>query len=122
MSLIELARSDEIIEGIVRVSSAAGHNVAITRVNGTVCAFENKCPHMGLSLARGKISDGTITCPFHGSRFEICSGKNLTWANSVLGARMPGWSHKALAMGKPPADLKIIEVTERDGKVLAKLP
>ena len=122
MSLIEIARSAEIIEGIVRISSAAGHNVAITRVNGTVCAFENKCPHMGLSLARGKISDGAITCPFHGSRFDIRSGKNLAWASSVLGAKMPGWSHKVLAVGKPPADLKIIAVTEHDGWVFAKLP
>jgi len=122
MNKFELASSAAIIEGIVHVSSAGGHNVAITRVNGTVYAFENKCPHMGLSLARGKISGGAITCPFHGSRFEICSGKNLDWVNSVMGAEMPGWSHKVLAMGKPPADLKTIAITERDGKVLAVLP
>jgi len=28
------------------------------------------CPHMGASLALGKVVDGLLTCPFHGWRFD----------------------------------------------------
>jgi len=67
---------------------------------------------MGLSLARGKIQEGVITCPWHHSRFDFCTGRNLDWASAVLGVPMPKWTHKALAMGKSPAPLAIAAVEE----------
>jgi nitrite reductase/ring-hydroxylating ferredoxin subunit len=121
MSEVKVATSAEVMEGNVHVAKVDGQAVALTRVGGKVSAFSPKCPHVGLSLARGKVVDGTITCPFHGSRFDMCSGKNLDWANAVVGIPMPRWSHSMLSFGKKPAPLTMYEASERDGAIHVKL-
>ena len=120
MDKIEIAKSAHVTEGEIHLTSAAGHSIALIRIDGVVRAFENKCPHLGLSLARGKIEDGAITCPWHGSRYDICSGKNLDWVNSFVGIPMPRWSHGMIALGKSPAPIRVFEVSEKDGAVFLK--
>jgi len=121
MAGTEIAKSGQIREGAVYVTSVAGLPLAATRVAGKVQVFENKCPHLGLSLARGKISGGTITCPFHNSKFDICSGRNLDWVSGFMGMKTPDWTHGLIALGKSPAGLKIFDADERDGTVFAEL-
>ena len=37
--------------------------------------FEDRCTHRGASLADGCLIDGTVQCPWHGSQFEVKTGK-----------------------------------------------
>ena len=122
MSRIEVAKSDEVREGAMHAVQAGGRAALLTRVNGKPQAIENKCPHLGLPLARGKIVDGSIRCPWHGSRFDICSGKNLDWVNSVAGVPMPQWSHRFIALGKEPKPVCTFAAEEEGGKVFVTLP
>ena len=46
-------------------------------VNGNFCAIQSKCTHRGAPLGEGKVDGSTITCPMHGSQFNVCSGKVL---------------------------------------------
>jgi len=114
--------SSEVREGQLCSVKADGRVALVTRVKGKLCAFSAKCPHIGLSLARGKIADGTIRCPFHGSRFDLATGANLDWTNSFGGMRMPQWSHSLLSMGKKPAPLELFEASEQDGAVTITVP
>jgi nitrite reductase/ring-hydroxylating ferredoxin subunit/uncharacterized membrane protein len=41
---------------------------------GEVCALANTCTHLGGPLAEGSREGDTVTCPWHGSRFDIRSG------------------------------------------------
>lgn len=86
-----------------------------------VCVVVNKCPHAGLSLTkgpRGEYADGVITCPWHNSRFDVCTGENLDWTPGVAGIAVPRWSRKLIAMGKSPAPLEVVAATIEDGKVV----
>jgi nitrite reductase/ring-hydroxylating ferredoxin subunit len=121
MSQTEVAKSEQVIAGDVHIVSAGGRSIALTRIDGKVCAFENKCPHLGLPLTRGKLEGSAITCPWHGSRFDVCSGRNLDWVNAFIGIPMPKWTHKLISLGKPAAPLRTIAVTENDGKIKADL-
>jgi len=114
--------ASEVREGELCSLKADGRVALVTRVKGKLCAFSAKCPHIGLSLARGKIDNGTIRCPFHGSRFDLATGANLDWTNSFAGMRMPQWSHRMLSMGKKPAPLELFEVSEQDGTVTVTVP
>jgi nitrite reductase/ring-hydroxylating ferredoxin subunit len=122
MSQVEAAKSDEVREGAVFAATLAGTPVGLTRVNGAVQAFVNKCPHLGLKLTKGKIEDGAITCPFHGSSFDICSGANKEWVAGFMGMPLPGGLRSVLAMGKAPQGLTKLGATEADGKVFVALP
>ncbi len=86
-----------------------------------VCVVRDKCPHAGLSLSsgpRGGYADGVLTCPWHNSQFDVCTGENLDWAPGFAGIRAPGWSRKLIAMGKSPAGLTLLEVEVRDGEIV----
>jgi len=121
MSRIEVARSSEVREHEILVAKAGGFALLLTRIAGKVHALENKCPHLGLSMARGKIDGAVIQCPWHGSKFDICSGKNVDWVSAVAGVPMPLWSHKLIALGRRPAPVRIFSVVEDAGRVSVDL-
>jgi nitrite reductase/ring-hydroxylating ferredoxin subunit/uncharacterized membrane protein len=50
-------------------ADAAGVPVLLLRRGGGVVALADRCTHRGGPLHDGSIDDGTITCPWHGSRF-----------------------------------------------------
>src|SRR5262245_20616723 len=51
---------------------------------GRVFALDNLCPHWNLSLASGSVKDGILTCPWHGARFDLESGRTFDlWAGDV---------------------------------------
>lgn len=61
-----------------RVDLDIEHDLALFRVNGTVYCVTNICPHKREALIYdGYIENGTVTCPMHAWRFDICTGNNL---------------------------------------------
>jgi nitrite reductase (NADH) small subunit/3-phenylpropionate/trans-cinnamate dioxygenase ferredoxin subunit len=49
--------------------------VAIFKVGGRLHAIQDHCPHMGASLADGKLDCGWVVCHWHGWKFELTSGQ-----------------------------------------------
>ena len=41
---------------------------------GEICALASTCTHLGGPLAEGSREDDTVTCPWHGSRFDLRTG------------------------------------------------
>ena len=110
MERIFAANLDEIEEGAFLNKTMGGAKVLLTKVNGQICAVENRCPHLGLPLGKGKICDGAVICPFHGSSFNLLTGENIDWTNAFIGMPMPGWTHKLIALGKAPKALNTFKV------------
>jgi nitrite reductase/ring-hydroxylating ferredoxin subunit len=48
--------------------------VLLVRVDGEIKALHNRCTHRGGSLADGELEGNTITCPLHGSVFNLDDG------------------------------------------------
>jgi 3-phenylpropionate/trans-cinnamate dioxygenase ferredoxin component len=55
-----------------------GFRVRITRVNGTLYAFEDRCTHDDSPFDDAIIEDCEIICPRHGARFSLRSGEALS--------------------------------------------
>jgi nitrite reductase/ring-hydroxylating ferredoxin subunit/uncharacterized membrane protein len=45
--------------------------------NGDVAAFGEFCPHLAAPMSDGWVDRGRLVCPWHGSRFDVCSGAVL---------------------------------------------
>jgi nitrite reductase/ring-hydroxylating ferredoxin subunit len=45
-----------------------------TGTNGEVAAFGEFCPHLAAPMSDGWVDRGRLVCPWHGSRFDVCSG------------------------------------------------
>jgi nitrite reductase/ring-hydroxylating ferredoxin subunit/uncharacterized membrane protein len=54
---------------------AEGRQVMLYRHGGTLYAIDNVCSHAGGLLSRGTVAGLTVTCPLHGSRFELADGR-----------------------------------------------
>jgi nitrite reductase/ring-hydroxylating ferredoxin subunit/uncharacterized membrane protein len=53
---------------------AEGRQIMLYRHGGSLYAIDNICSHAGGILSRGPVSDLTVTCPLHGSRFALADG------------------------------------------------
>jgi nitrite reductase/ring-hydroxylating ferredoxin subunit len=54
-----------------------GHGVLLANVDGGFHAVAERCTHRGGSLSKGTMSDGVVTCPRHGARFDVQTGRNV---------------------------------------------
>ena len=52
--------------------------VALYNVQGQFYALDGICPHQGGPLGQGSLDGCMVTCPWHGWRFDVCSGQHQT--------------------------------------------
>jgi nitrite reductase/ring-hydroxylating ferredoxin subunit len=121
MRRVKVARSKQVREGELLEVDAKGTSVLLTRVKDEIHALENRCPHLGLSMSRGRVQKGVLRCPWHGSTFDVCSGRNLDWITGVLGVPIPRWTQRLVALGQAPAPVRTFEVEQDGGAVFVIL-
>lgn len=83
---IKLVRKNDVQPGQIKsvyVSSISA-NVAVVNVGGQYYAFLDECPHMAYRLSNGTIDGNVITCPQHGSKFDMVTGKPLAVSDDPL--------------------------------------
>ncbi len=54
--------------------SAAGVSLLVVKQAGRVHVLANRCTHRGAPLSDGPVDRGCITCPWHGSVFDLGTG------------------------------------------------
>ena len=77
MDFQKVAELDALKPGEKKSFPLSGKTVLLANVGGTIYALDNKCPHMGGSLADGNLEGATLSCPRHGAKFDVRTGKNV---------------------------------------------
>jgi len=72
-----VGNAKDVAAGTMRVFDVAGTKVNVANAEGHLHAFDDTCTHAGCSLATGKLEGTTVTCPCHGSQFDVTSGAVL---------------------------------------------
>jgi nitrite reductase/ring-hydroxylating ferredoxin subunit len=75
--LVRVGNAKDVVNNEMRVFDVAGTNVNVASALGRLYAFDDTCTHKGCSLAKGKLDGTTVTCPCHGSQFDVTSGAVL---------------------------------------------
>lgn len=75
--LVPIGKATDIPEGEMRVFDVGGTAVNVANASGQLYAIDDKCTHMGCSLANGDLDGTTVTCACHGSQFDVTSGSVL---------------------------------------------
>ena len=52
-------------------------DIAVFNVGGNFCATQNACTHRQGPLNEGTLDGSTVTCPYHGAQFDVCTGAVL---------------------------------------------
>jgi nitrite reductase/ring-hydroxylating ferredoxin subunit len=64
----------EVQDGQMRCVEADGTPVMVARSDGILHALSNRCSHRGGPLHEGRLENGTVTCPWHDSVFDVRDG------------------------------------------------
>jgi nitrite reductase/ring-hydroxylating ferredoxin subunit len=78
MSFIEVGQLNEVPAGTMKSFTTGGKIICVANVGGTLYAIENACTHMRGNLSQGKLEGKIVTCPLHGSRFDVTTGKCIS--------------------------------------------
>jgi 3-phenylpropionate/trans-cinnamate dioxygenase ferredoxin component len=73
--LVEVARTDEVPTGTIKVVEAAGQRIALCNYNGSIYAIADECTHDRGPLDQGELIGNEVECPRHGARFDVTTGR-----------------------------------------------
>lgn len=83
--LVTVGRAEELPEGRgATVELANGKELALYNVGGSLYCVENFCPHKGAPLADCPVYGDSVTCDWHGWRFDLRTGQCLNRASEPL--------------------------------------
>ena len=74
---VKVTEAATVTEGELEAFDIGGERVAVANVGGTLHAFGDTCTHLQCSLAEGRLDGTVVTCPCHGSRFDVTTGEVL---------------------------------------------
>jgi len=77
--LVEVAKISDLSDGAMKEVAVGGQEILLTKVQGRFHAIANRCPHMGAKLSQGRLDGSVITCPRHGSQFDVIDGHVVEW-------------------------------------------
>jgi 3-phenylpropionate/trans-cinnamate dioxygenase ferredoxin subunit len=109
----EVAKIEELKSGTMKTVITGGREILLARVGDKYYVVDNRCPHMKGALSQGKLEGTVVTCPLHGSQFDISNGQVVRWLKGGLMSKLGS----ALKMSK---GLKVYNVKVEDGKVLVE--
>jgi 3-phenylpropionate/trans-cinnamate dioxygenase ferredoxin subunit len=115
MSFVEIATTDELADGSMKMATVSGYEILLARVGDNYYSTDNRCPHMGGNLSMGKLKGTVVTCPRHHSQFDLTNGHVIRWTD---------WTGFKLSLGKllrSPRPLKTYEVKVEDDKIMVNV-
>ncbi len=72
---VKVALTSEVPEGKMKTVQMMGHDICLANVAGNYYAIGNVCTHFHEPLAQGTLKDNVVTCPLHGSQFDVRTGE-----------------------------------------------
>jgi NAD(P)H-dependent nitrite reductase small subunit len=105
---VKVARLEDLPADGAHLIFAGRAQVALFKDQGKLLAVDNRCPHSRGPLSHGKVGrlpngNPCVTCPWHDTTFDLCSGQAL-----------PG--------GVTKAPVAVYPVRVTDGEVFIQLP
>ena len=80
-----------------------GADVLLVSTRRGVFAVENRCPHRSALLEDAAVDGRTITCPMHGRRFDLRSGRCAGGPATPPVRTWPAWvAHGRVFLLRPP--------------------
>lgn len=73
-TFIQVARSTDLAPGRALAAEVGGRTVAVFRTAQCLYAIDDTCTHSGGPLSEGEVEGTTVTCPWHGARFDLATG------------------------------------------------
>jgi len=101
---IKAGNTGEFKDGSKKKVTIEGQEILLARVGNNYYAIGNRCAHMGGDLSMGVLEGNIVTCPRHGSQFDVGDGKVIRW---MKGAGLFAAMGKVLKSPRPVPTYKV---------------
>ena len=117
--LAQVGTPGDLAPGQMKEVRIKGRELLLARAGDDYLLADNRCPHMGGKLSQGRLDGTVVTCPRHGSRFDLTDGRVIRWTGEgLIGTGVVSALGKLV---KPPRALRVYSLKVEDGRLLAEL-
>ena len=80
MAFVSVASLDQLEDGELLAVKVEGRSLCLARLDGEIYAFTDNCSHRDFPLSGGELDpeECSVTCDWHGARFNIITGEVLS--------------------------------------------
>jgi len=114
-NLVRVSKTSELKDGTMKDVSVNGREILLAKVGNKYYAADNRCPHMRGKLSKGKLEGTVVTCPLHGSQFDLSDGHVVRW---LKGSGVVSAVGRVL---KSPRQLATYNVNIEDDRILVEV-
>jgi nitrite reductase/ring-hydroxylating ferredoxin subunit len=75
-NFVKACKTGDLPAGCGKTVNVNGKDIAVFNVDGRCYAISNTCLHRGGPLGEGELDGKTVTCPWHGWRYDVTTGAN----------------------------------------------
>jgi len=75
MGRAKVGKTSEIPSGKMQKILVDGKEILVVNLDDNYYAMDDTCTHAGASLSEGQLEGSTLTCGWHGAKFDCKSGK-----------------------------------------------
>jgi 3-phenylpropionate/trans-cinnamate dioxygenase ferredoxin subunit len=120
---IEIGNTKDITNGTMKTVKIEGKDILLASVEGKYYSASAHCPHMKALLSKGKLNGTVVTCPMHGSQFDLKTGKVVRWVAGSGFMSLMGQLMSMIGMAtKGEKPLAVYEVKVENDRIMIKLP
>jgi len=91
--------------------------VLLVNVDGVLYAYEDRCPHRGVPLSRGRLEGNALVCGAHEWTYDACTGHGLNPCSAALRPIPVSVEGEEIYVELPAGDSQD-QIPERVGPVL----
>jgi 3-phenylpropionate/trans-cinnamate dioxygenase ferredoxin subunit len=108
---VEAFGVNDLKDGELKGLTVRGRALLVAKVAGRLYAADDRCPHMGASLSKGKLDGTVVICPRHHSRFDLSDGRLVQWTDWA------GWKARLVKAVRSPRAIVTHRVKVEDKSV-----
>jgi len=113
--MVKVGKVGELADGAMESISTKQGEFLLARVGNNYYAADNRCPHMKGKLVEGTLEGTVVTCPLHGSQFDLKDGKVVRWLRGT------GVLSRVGKVFKSAKNLNTYPVQVKDDQILIEL-
>jgi len=80
-SFVEMAKAGDLENGQMKGYQVGDKKILLAKVDDKWYAASDVCPHMKAKLSTGTLNGTVLTCPKHGSQFDLKDGHVVRWTD-----------------------------------------
>lgn len=114
-TLVEVGNTSDFKESEMKEFKVNGKQILLARAGERFYAASGRCPHLGGRLVNGRLDGSVVTCPLHGSQFDLADGHVVRW---LKGSGVISAVGKAV---KGPQALDVYNVKIDGGRIFVEI-